>query len=108
MSGFVETGIVESASVYTSPVAKIETRQGYSVYLYQENLSGTVDITVYASCHGNPDTSVPGQWAEIHTVSLASSAYLLNVEVARYTAIYIEIDATSGSFDNGYLRVISQ
>lgn len=111
MAGFVEEDLAVSGSVYRSPNANIESNDGYCVYLYTQNLSGTVKITVYATAMPKADKTDLTKWASIHTATLnASSSYLLNVELSLYSHVFVLIDGTQdggGSFNGGYLRLTS-
>lgn len=111
MPGFVEDDLSVSSNVYRSPNATIESNDGYCVYLYTQNLSGTVNITVYGSAMPQSNREDLTQWAAIHTATLnAASSYLLNVEFSLYSDVFVLIDPTQdggGSFNGGYLRLSS-
>ena len=109
MAGFVERDVVIANDVHLSRVLNIVNDKGYCVFLENPNLAGTVQITVYGTCYETPDRDQATQWAQIHQANLdPTSAYLLNVELSIYCCIYVKIDGSGGgSFNNGFLRVIS-
>lgn len=111
MPGIVNTNVVVANDVVSTDLVSIAPNAGYSVFLSTENLAGTVEITVFGSNKVGADPADTTEWAAINTATLSAlSAYLLNVDRANYDFIFVQIDGLTGtgSFNNGYLRIVTK
>ena len=112
MSGLVVNNISINNDVYRSAVVNILGNDGFCIFLISPTLLGDVCISIFGSAIPNPDKNNPEHWATIRSQDLLISqeAFLFNVITPLYTSIYVKIDGTTeqtGSFSNGYLRILT-
>lgn len=91
--------------VYSTAPYRLTEGKFFSVYVTGDLTD--VEVLVYVTNHVEPDTSIDKQWTLVDREVLdTDDPYFLEGEIGTISHIYVKLDASAGSFLNGYLRIL--
>ena len=95
------------ASSFVTDAYRITEGKTFSVYA-KGDIIDQVEILVYLTNFVDPDPSDDSLWTLVDRDFLDADPYFFEGEIDTASHIYVRIDATAGSYLDGYVRIMSK